>query len=53
MFLDPQFIPWNIYSDKQMSKLGDRMNIPKNLKNREEYIEEKARKVAVQNNTGC
>ena len=50
-YQDPQFIPWDLYSDKQINKIGDRLRIPKDIPNRREYIQEKMRKIALQNNT--
>lgn len=50
-YQDPQFIPWDLYSDKEIQKIGDRMGVPKNIPNRREFIQEKMRKLAVQNNT--
>lgn len=50
-YQDPQFIPWDLYSDKQIDKIGDRMGVPKNIQNRRDFIQEKMRKLAVQNNT--
>ena len=51
VFLDHQFIPWDLYSDKEINRIGDRMNVPKDMKNRRDYIQEKMRKIALQNNT--
>lgn len=50
-YQDPQFIPWDLYSDKQIDKIGDRMGVPKDIPNRRDFIQEKMRKLAVQNNT--
>ncbi len=50
-FQDPQFIPWDLYSDKIMDKAGDRLGVPKDMPNRRAYTQEKMRKVAVQSNT--
>src|SRR5574344_637965 len=50
-YLDPQYIPWDLYSDKDINKIGDRLNVPENMKNRRDFIQEKMRKIAVQNNT--
>ncbi len=51
VFLDHQFIPWDLYSDKEIYQIGDRMGVPKDIKNRRDFIQEKMRKVALQNNT--
>lgn len=52
LYQDPQFIPWDAaYSDKEIHKLGDRWNIPKDIPNRRDFIQEKMRKIALQNNT--
>lgn len=50
-YQDPQFIPWDLYSDKEIDKIGDRLGVPKNIPNRRDFIQEKMRKLAVQNNT--
>lgn len=50
-YQDHQFIPWDLYSDKEINKIGDRLNVPKDLPNRREFIQEKMRKIALQNNT--
>ena len=48
---DPQFICWDMISDSDMDKMGDKLGIPRNIKNRRKAIENKARQVAVQGNT--
>lgn len=50
-YQDHQFIPWDLYSDKEIHKIGDRMRVPKDIPNRREFIQEKMRKIALQNNT--
>lgn len=50
-YQDHQFIPWDLYSDKEINKIGDRLGIPKDIPNRREFIQEKMRKIALQNNT--
>lgn len=50
-YQDPQFIPWDLYSDNEINKIGDKMGVPKNIPNRRDFIQEKMRKLAVQNNT--
>ncbi len=50
-YQDHQFIPWDLYSDKEINKIGDRMGVDKDIPNRREYIQEKMRKIALQNNT--
>lgn len=50
-FQDPQYIPWDLLSDKEMDKLGDRLNIPKDVPNRSDLTKEKAHKIALQSNT--
>ncbi|MDY6310622.1 MAG: hypothetical protein SPL70_00745 [Cyanobacteriota bacterium] len=51
VFQDHQFIPWDLYSDEEINKIGDRMRVPKDMKNRRDFIQEKMRKIALQNNT--
>ena len=50
-YQDPQFIPWDLYSDDKIQKIGDRMGVPKDIPNRRDFIQEKMRKLAIQNNT--
>ena len=50
-YQDPQFIPWDLYSDKEIQKIGNRLGVPKNIPNRREAIQEKMKKIAIQNNT--
>lgn len=50
-YQDHQFIPWDLYSDKEINKIGDRLRVPKDIPNRREFIQEKMRKIALQNNT--
>ena len=49
--LDTQFLPFDLYSEKQIEKIGNWQRVPKDIPNRRQYIEEKMRKNAVQNNT--
>lgn len=51
VFQDHQFIPWDLYSDSEINKIGDRLGVPKDIPNRREFIQEKMRKIALQNNT--
>ncbi len=50
-FQDPQYIPWNLYTDEELSALGDRLGVPKDVHNRNEVIRKKAHKIALQGNT--
>lgn len=50
-YQDPQFIPWDLYSDEEINKMGDRLKVPKDINNRRDFIQEKMKKLAVQNNT--
>ena len=51
LYQDHQFIPWDLYSDDEINKIGDRLRVPKDLPNRRDFIQEKMRKIALQNNT--
>lgn len=51
VFQDHQFIPWDLYSDDEINKIGDKLGISKDMKNRRDFIQEKMRKIALQNNT--
>ena len=50
-YQDPQFIPWDLYSDKQINKIGNRLHVDKDMPNRRAFIQEKMKKIALQNNT--
>ncbi len=50
-YQDPQFVPWSLYSDKEINKIGDRLGVPRNINNRRDVIQEKMKKIAVQSNT--
>ena len=50
-FSDNQFIPFDMLSDKEIERIGNRLKIPTNLANRRDAIEEKMRQIALQNNT--
>jgi hypothetical protein len=50
-YQDPQFIPWDLYSDKAIDRIGDRLGVSKEMPNRRAYTEEKMRKIALQSNT--
>lgn len=50
-FQDPQYIPWDLYSDDDLAKLGDRLGVPRDIYNRNEVTKKKAHKVALQGNT--
>lgn len=52
LYQDNLFIPWDAaYTDKDIHKIGDRLGVPKDIPNRRDYIQEKMRKIALQNNT--
>ncbi len=50
-FQDPQYICWDLMSDKKIDAVGDKLNIPKNIENRRDAIKEKMKQVAIQGNT--
>ena len=50
-YQDPQYICWDLISDKEINEIGDKLKVPRNIKNRRAAIENKAKQVAVQGNT--
>ena len=50
-FQDPQYIPWDLVDENKINKIGDRMGVDKDIPNRRDFIQEKMKKTAVQNNT--
>ena len=55
VFQDGNYIPYDMYkgeyAGEDLDVIGDRMGIPRNIKNRHELIKEQMRKIAIQNNT--
>lgn len=51
VFQDPQYIPWDLYDSKTIDKIGDRLGVPKDIDNRRNVIQDKMKKIAIQNNT--
>jgi len=50
-FLDPQYLPWDIWDNRDINRIGDKMGVEKNINDREELIQRKMAKVALQGNT--
>ena len=50
-FQDPQYTPWDIYTNKDLDKLGDKLGVPKGIHDRNEVTKQKAQKIALQGNT--
>lgn len=55
VFQDTNYIPYDMYlgeySDEDLDKIGDRLDIPKDWPNRKEVVKAQMRKIATQNNT--
>ncbi len=50
-FQDNQYLPWDVWSKEDINKIADKMKVPCDLKDREEYTKEKMRTIALQDNT--
>ncbi len=50
-FQDNQYLPWDVWSKEDINKVADKMGIPKNIKDREQFTKEKMRTIALQDNT--
>ncbi len=50
-FIDPQYLPWDLYSDEQIYKIGDKLGVPKDIKDRKTAIQDKMKQIAIQGNT--
>ena len=52
---DANYIPFDMYlsryKDEDLSKIGDKLGIPKNIPNRNEVVKDEMRKKSIQNNT--
>lgn len=55
VFQDPNYIPFDMYKGdypgEDLDVIGDRMGIPRDIKNRHDLIKEQMRKVGIQTNT--
>lgn len=55
VFQDGNYIPYDMYrgefTGEDLDIIGDRMGIPRDIKNRDELTKEQMRKIAIQNNT--
>lgn len=50
-FQDPQYTPWDVYSDEQLKKIGDKMGVDKNAQDRNDLTKANMKKIATKNNT--
>lgn len=50
-FEDPQYLPWDLYSNDEINKIGDKLKIPRNIENREKHIKAKMQQISTQANT--
>lgn len=50
-FQDPQYTPWDLYSDKELEKIGDSMGVAKDANDRNDLTKSNMKKIAVKNNT--
>ncbi|MEI7473857.1 MAG: hypothetical protein WCK67_03685 [bacterium] len=48
---DPQYIPWDHYTQKEYDEVGKKCHIPENIKDRNKHVQNKIRQVGVQSNT--
>lgn len=55
VFQDGNYVPYDMYrgefNGENLDVIGDRMGIPRDIKNRHELVKEQMRKIAIQNNT--
>ncbi len=50
-FQDNQYLPFDLITDKEIKRIGNRMGIPKDMPNRRDAVQDRMRQVALQNNT--
>lgn len=50
-FQDPQYLLWDLYSDKKLNKIGDKLGVPRDIEDRKTAIQKKIKQVATQGNT--
>ena len=50
-FQDPQYTPWDLYSNEELQKVGDKMGVDKNAQDRNDITKSNMSKIATKNNT--
>ena len=50
-FQDPQYTPWDLYSNEELQKIGDKMGVDKNAQDRNDLTKSNMSKIATKNNT--
>lgn len=50
-YQDPQYTPWDLYSQEDYDMMAKKMGIPDNAKNKNQKVQEKAHDIALQANT--
>lgn len=50
-FQDPQYTPWDLYSNEELQKIGDKMGVDKNAQDRNDLTKANMKKIATKNNT--
>ncbi len=50
-FQDAQYQPWDVYSNEQLQKIGDKMGVDKNAQDRNDLTKSNMTKIATKNNT--
>lgn len=50
-FEDSQYLTWDLYSDKELNKMGNKLGVPRNIEDRNSAIQDKAKQVSIQANT--
>ena len=50
-FEDSQYLPWDLWDKKEISKIGDKLGIPKNIENRDDHTKAKMKQIATQSTT--
>ena len=48
---DAQYQPWDVYSNEQLQKIGDKMGVDKNAQDRNDLTKSNMTKIATKNNT--
>ncbi|MCQ2789206.1 MAG: hypothetical protein MJ229_02395 [bacterium] len=50
-FEDPQYLPWDLWSSKEIDKIGDKLHVSKDIPNRSDETKKKMKQIATQSNT--
>ncbi|MBQ9245449.1 hypothetical protein IJ182_04180 [bacterium] len=51
LYQDPQYVLTDLYTKEELNKIGDKLNVHKDMPDRDNFIKQRAQKTALQGNT--